>query len=115
MNHTRMGLAIMATGMDRGARLMGHPRPARLCLTFGIARPSPGSPGVMIGTIDTFNPAAAGRFTLLSFVIAVLGGLGNMYGALAGGLLIGLVRALGGYYLPGTWVNALAFSSSSRP
>ena len=53
--------------------------------------------------------SAAGSFTLLSFVIAVLGGLGNMYGALVGGLLMGLVQAWSGYYLPGTWVNALAF------
>ncbi|MFN8099789.1 MAG: branched-chain amino acid ABC transporter permease [Dermatophilaceae bacterium] len=110
MNHTRMGLAIMATGMDRGAaRLMGIRARHVYALTFGIASALAGIAGVMIGTIDTFNPAAAGRFTLLSFVIAVLGGLGNMYGALAGGLLIGLVQALGGYYLPGTWVNALAF------
>ena len=59
--------------------------------------------------VGTFNPAAAGGFTLLSFVIAVLGGLGNMYGAMVGGLLMGLVQAWGGYYLSGTWVNALAF------
>lgn len=65
--------------------------------------------GTMIGMVGTFNPASAGGFTLLSFVIAVLGGLGNMYGALAGGMLIGLVQALGGYFLSGTWVNALAF------
>ncbi|MEI2778558.1 MAG: branched-chain amino acid ABC transporter permease [Tetrasphaera sp.] len=110
MNRTRIGLAIMATGMDRGAaRLMGIRARHVYALTFGIAAALAGIAGTMIGMIDTFNPAAAGRFTLLSFVIAVLGGLGNMYGALAGGLLIGLVQALGGYYLPGTWVNALAF------
>jgi branched-chain amino acid transport system permease protein len=63
----------------------------------------------MIGTVGTFSPAAAGSFTLMSFVVAVLGGLGNMYGALAGGLVIGLVQSWGGQYLPGTWVNALAF------
>ena len=45
----------------------------------------------------------------MSFVVAVLGGLGNMYGALIGGLVIGLVEAWSGQYLPGTWVNALAF------
>jgi branched-chain amino acid transport system permease protein len=64
----------------------------------------------MIGTVGTFNPAAAGGFTLMSFVVAVLGGLGNMYGALVGGLLIGLVEAWSGQYLPGTWVNAVAFA-----
>jgi branched-chain amino acid transport system permease protein len=39
----------------------------------------------------------------------VLGGLGNMYGALLGGLLLGLAEAWGGQLLPGTLVNAVAF------
>ena len=42
-------------------------------------------------------------------VVAVLGGLGNMYGALVGGLLIGLVQSWAGQYLSGTWVNAISF------
>jgi branched-chain amino acid transport system permease protein len=110
MNRTRVGLSIMATGMDRGAaRLMGIRARHVYALTFGIAAGLAGIAGTMIATVGTFNPAAAGSFTLISFVIAVLGGLGNMYGALAGGLLIGLVQSLGGYFLPGTWFNALAF------
>lgn len=110
MGRTRTGLSIMATGMDRGAaRLMGIRARHVYALTFGIAAALAGVAGAMVGTVGTFNPAAAGGFTLLSFVIAVLGGLGNMYGALVGGLLMGVVQAWGGYYLPGTWVNALAF------
>ena len=42
-------------------------------------------------------------------MIAVLGGLGNMYGALVGGVVIGLVEAWAGLYLSGTWTNAMAF------
>ena len=107
---TRTGTSIMATGMDRGAaRLMGIRARHVYALTFGIAAGLAGMAGTMIGTIGTFDPSAAGRFTLMAFVVAVLGGLGNMYGALIGGLLIGLVEAWGGQYLPGTWVNALAF------
>lgn len=110
MNRTRTGLSIKATGMDRGAaRLMGVRARHVYALTFGIAAGLAGMAGAMEGTVGTFNPAAASGFTLFSFVIAVLGGLGNMYGALAGGLLLGLVESLGGQYLPGTWVNALAF------
>lgn len=111
VTRTRTGLSIMATGMDRGAaRLMGIRARHVYALTFAIAAALAGMAGTMVGTVGTFNPAAAGGFTLLSFVIAVLGGLGNMYGALAGGLVIGLVEAWGGQYLPGTWVNALAFA-----
>jgi branched-chain amino acid transport system permease protein len=100
----------MATGMDRGAaRLMGIRAHHVYALTFGIAAALAAVAGTMVGTVGTFNPAAAGGYTLLSFVIAVLGGLGNMYGALVGGLVIGLVEAWAGLYLSGTWVNALAF------
>jgi branched-chain amino acid transport system permease protein len=110
VTRTRTGISITATGMDRGAaRLMGIRARHVYALTFGIAAGLAGMAGTMVGTVGTFNPAAAGGFTLLSFVIAVLGGLGNMYGALIGGLMIGLVEAWGGQYLSGTWVNALAF------
>jgi branched-chain amino acid transport system permease protein len=110
VNRTRTGMSIMATGMDRtAARLMGIRARHVYALTFAIAAALAGMAGTMLGTVGTFNPAMAGSYTLLSFVIAVLGGLGNMYGALIGGLVIGLVEAWGGVYLPGTWVNALAF------
>lgn len=110
VNRTRTGQSIMATGMDRGAaRLMGIRARHVYALTFGISTALAAAAGAMVGSVDTFSPADAGRFTLFSFVIAVLGGLGNMYGALAGGLLLGLVEAWGGQYLPGTLVNAVAF------
>jgi branched-chain amino acid transport system permease protein len=110
VNRTRTGMSIMATGMDRGAaRLMGIKARHVYALTFAIAAGLAGMAGTLIGTVGTFNPSAAAGFTLMSFVVAVLGGLGNMYGALVGGLVIGLVEAWGGQYLPGTWVNALAF------
>jgi len=110
VTRTRVGTSIMATGMDRGAaRLMGIRARHVYALTFGIAAALAAVAGTMVGMIGTFNPAAAGGFTLLSFVIAVLGGLGNMYGALVGGLVIGVVQAWAGLYLPGTWVNAVAF------
>lgn len=110
VNRTRVGISIMATGMDRGAaRLMGIRARHVYALTFGIAAALAAVAGTMVGTVGTFNPAAAGGFTLLSFVIAVLGGLGNMYGALVGGVVVGLVESWAGLYFPGTWVNASAF------
>lgn len=110
INRTRTGLSITATGMDRGAaRLMGIRARHVYALTFAIAAALAGMAGAMVGTVGTFQPADASNYTLLAFVIAVLGGLGNMYGAMVGGLLIGLVEALSGQYLPGTWVNAIAF------
>jgi branched-chain amino acid transport system permease protein len=111
MRRTRTGLAILATGMDRGAaRLMGIKARHVYALTFGIAAAMAGAAGAAVGAVSTFSPADAGRFTLFSFVAAVLGGLGNMWGALYGGLVLGLVQSWGGQLLPGTMVNAVAFA-----
>lgn len=110
IRRTRVGLAILATGMDRGAaRLMGIGARHAYALTFAIAAGLAGAAGAAVGAVSTFSPADAGRFTLFSFVAAVLGGLGNTSGALLGGLLLGVVEAWGGQLLPGTWVNAMAF------
>ncbi len=110
VGRTRTGLSITATGMDRGAaRLMGIRARHVYALTFAIAAALAGMAGAMVATVGTFQPSDASSYTLLAFVIAVLGGLGNMYGAMAGGLVIGLVEAWSGQYLPGTWVNAIAF------
>jgi branched-chain amino acid transport system permease protein len=110
MRRTRTGLSILATGMDRGAaRLMGIKARHVYALTFGIAAGLAGAAGAAVGAVSTFSPADAGRFTLFSFIAAVLGGLGNMWGALSGGLVLGLVMSWGGQLLPGTLVNAVAF------
>lgn len=110
VKRTRTGISILATGMDRGAaRLMGIKARHVYAITFGLAAALAGMAGTMMATIETFDPAKAGKYTLMAFVVAVLGGLGNMYGALVGGLLIGLVQALAGQYISGTWVNAIAF------
>jgi branched-chain amino acid transport system permease protein len=111
LERTRSGRAIKATGMDRAtARLMGIDVRHVYALTFGIAAALAAIAGSMVGLVGTFSPAGAGSFTLRSFVIAVLGGLGNMWGALAGGLLLGVAESLGGQYLSGTLVNAIGFA-----
>jgi branched-chain amino acid transport system permease protein len=111
LDRTRTGRAIKATGMDRAtARLMGIDVRHVYALTVGIAAALAAIAGSMVGLVGTFSPAGAGSFTLRSFVIAVLGGLGNMWGALAGGLLLGVAESLGGQYVSGTLVNAIGFA-----
>ena len=112
MRRTRLGHAIGATGMDRGAaRLMGIRARHIYAITFGIAAALAGIAGTMIATVGSFNPTTTpGQLTLDAFVISVLGGLGNTYGALAGGLLLGVAESLGGLVLTGTWVNAIAMA-----
>jgi branched-chain amino acid transport system permease protein len=112
MTRTRLGHAIGATGMDRGAaRLMGIRARHIYAVTFGISAALAGIAGTMIGTVGSFNPTTTpGTLTLDAFVISVLGGLGNMYGALVGGFVLGFAEAVGGLVLTGTWVNAIAMA-----
>jgi len=110
MSRSKTGQAINATGMDRvTARLMGINARHIYALTFAISAALAGAAGTMVGIVGTFNPVDAGVFTLRSFVIAVLGGLGNMWGALAGGIVLGLVEAWSGQYLSGTLIHAIGF------
>jgi len=112
MTRTRIGRAIGATGMDRGAaRLMGIRARHIYALTFGIAAALAGIAGAMIATVGSFNPTTTPtQLTFDAFVISVLGGLGNMYGALVGGLVLGVAESVGGLLLTGTWVNAIAMA-----
>src|SRR5260370_27659553 len=112
MTRTRLGHAISATGMDRGAaRLMGIRARHIYAVTFGISAALAGIAGTMIATVGSFNPTTTPRqLTLDAFVISVLGGLGNMYGALVGGLVFGIAESIGGLVLTGTWVNAIAMA-----
>ena len=112
MRRTRLGRAIGATGMDRGAaRLMGIRARHVYAMTFGIGAALAGIAGAMIATVGSFNPTTTPtQLTFDAFVISVLGGLGNMYGALVGGLLLGVAESLGGLLLTGTWVNAIAMA-----
>lgn len=112
MTRMRLGRAIAATGMDRGAaRLMGIRARHIYAVTFGISAALAGIAGTMIATVGSFNPTSTpSQLTLDAFVISVLGGLGNMYGALAGGLVLGVAESLGGLVLTGTWVNAIAMA-----
>jgi branched-chain amino acid transport system permease protein len=112
MTRTRLGFAIGATGMDRGAaRLMGIRARHVYAITFGISAALAGVAGTMIATVGSFNPTTTpGQLTLDAFVISVLGGLGNTYGALVGGFVLGIVESVGGLVLTGTWVNAIAMA-----
>jgi branched-chain amino acid transport system permease protein len=112
MTRTRLGHAIGATGMDRvAARLMGIRARHIYAVTFGISAAIAGVAGTMIATVGSFNPTTTpGQLTLDAFVISVLGGLGNTYGALLGGFVLGVAETVGGLLLTGTWVNAIAMA-----
>jgi branched-chain amino acid transport system permease protein len=111
---TRMGKAMRATAQDRdAAQLMGININTTIAMTFLIGSALAGAAGfvsgVYYGTTWFFNGFEAG---LKAFTAAVLGGIGNVAGAMLGGFLIGLVEAFATQYIPGgaQWTNVVVFS-----
>jgi branched-subunit amino acid ABC-type transport system permease component len=107
---TRPGKYVRAVANNRAAaELMGIPSSRILALSFGIGTLLATVAGALIATFFPFTILAGGAYELKSFVIVVLGGLGNPLGALAGGLILGMLEGVIPTFLPNTWVPVLEF------
>jgi branched-subunit amino acid ABC-type transport system permease component len=107
---TRPGKYVRAVANNRAAaELMGIPSTQVLALSFGIGTMLAAIAGGLIATFSSFTILAGGVYELKSFVIVVLGGLGNPLGALAGGLLLGVIEGVVPQFIDNTWVPVLEF------
>ena len=107
---TKPGKAIRAVSNNRGAaELMGIPSNRILALSFGIGAMLAVVAGGVIATFFPFTVLSGGDYQLKSFVIGVLGGLGNPIGALVAGLLLGMVEGVVPMFMPVGWVPVLEF------
>jgi branched-chain amino acid transport system permease protein len=109
---TRIGKAMRATAQDReAAQLMGIDVNRTIAITFLIGSALAGAAGfvsgVYYGTTWFFNGFSAG---LKAFTAAVLGGIGNIAGAMLGGFLIGLIEAFTTQFISDQWSNVVVFS-----
>ncbi len=94
---TLIGTAIRACADNyTGALVAGLDVRRLYALTFGIGTACVGAAGTMMTLITDTTPMIGPTYTLLSFVIVIIGGLGSLPGALVGGVLIGLTEALAG-------------------
>ena len=110
--NTRLGKAMRATAQDRdAAQLMGIDINTTIALTFLIGSALAGAAGFVsgmyYGSTWFFNGFAAG---LKAFTAAVLGGIGNLAGAMLGGFLIGLIEAMTTQFISDQWSNVVVFS-----
>ncbi|MQA94349.1 MAG: branched-chain amino acid ABC transporter permease [Streptosporangiales bacterium] len=102
LTRTRVGTAIRAVAADpRGAEHVGVDVRRIYALTFALGTACAGAAGTLVAPFATIEPTTGQLFTIVAFVVVVLGGMGNVPGALAGGLVIGLTEQLGGVFLPG--------------
>lgn len=97
---TRPGKAIRACADNQlGARVVGLHVDGLYALTFGIGAACVGVAGCLMALIVDVRSQLAPEYTLLSFIIVIIGGLGSLAGALLGGVLIGISEALAGFFL----------------
>lgn len=102
LRRTRTGTAIRAVAANApGAALVGINVRRIHTLTFAIGTACAGAAAALAGPLVTVTPTLGEQFNITAFVVVVLGGMGNVAGALVGGLLIGLVEQLTTIYLGG--------------
>jgi branched-chain amino acid transport system permease protein len=111
VSKTRQGKAMRATAQDPDtAGLMGINVDRTIAITFIIAGALAGAAGlvqILYNNVTVWNLGF--RFGLNSFTAAVLGGIGNLQGAVLGGIVLGLINAFSDRYLSAAWTNAIVF------
>jgi branched-chain amino acid transport system permease protein len=109
--HTRLGRALRATAQDRDAALQMGVDAGRLeALAFAISSALAGIGGVLVGMYyRNVDPSMGFGAGIEGFAAATLGGLGNLPGAVVGGLLLGLAEVYAVNYVGTSWRDMVAF------
>jgi branched-chain amino acid transport system permease protein len=112
VQRSRIGKAMRATAQDpEAARMMGVEVDKVIVMAFFLGSALAGAGGLIFGLYYNFTSFIIG-FTagLRAFTAAVLGGIGNVPGAMVGGVLIGLIEAMGGQFIATAWTDVIIFS-----
>ena len=110
LSRTMTGKSIRAVTQDkRAARAMGINVEKTFLITFGIGSALAGVAGALLTPIYSITPAVGGNFILAAFAVVVLGGLGSVWGAYIGGLIVGIVEVFAGFYIDPVLRSAVWF------
>ncbi len=106
LGKSRLGTLLRAAADSRdGARIVGADVNRLYGVAYGLGAASAGAAGALIVPFFEASPDVALPFTLTSFVVVILGGMGSLAGAFVGGLVVGVAEALG----------AVVFDPSMKP
>lgn len=111
IQRTRLGAAIRAVALDPdAARLMGINVDRIISLVFLIGPGLGGAAGLMVGIYyGQIDFTMGWNYGLKAFTAAILGGIGNIPGAMLGGILLGVTEAMAAGYIAMAWKDAVAF------
>jgi branched-chain amino acid transport system permease protein len=113
VQRTRQGKAMRATAQDQdAARLMGINVDRTIAFTFGLGGGLAGAAGLLwLQAVGNTRYDAGFKLGLIAFTAAVLGGIGNLAGAVIGGVLIGLIQAFNSSFALGQkWDDTVVFT-----
>jgi branched-chain amino acid transport system permease protein len=110
LKRTIIGTAVRAASEDPiTVKLMGINPNLVNAVAFAIGMGLAGAAGVGVATVYSFDPVFGFVFSLKALVALVLGGVGNVWGALLGGIVLGFIESFSSFYLPGGWSDAVSF------
>jgi len=111
LQKTRMGRAVRATSLDRdAASLQGINQYKMYNISVGIGTAAAGVAGVALVPFYNVFPSVGVLFDIKCFIIVVLGGLGSIWGALLGGIIVGVIESVGPQFMAATWTEAVVYA-----
>ncbi len=111
LRRLRVGRAVVAVRLDRdAAKLMGVDVNSIYAIAFGLGAALAGCAGVLMALIFPISPLTSTAYLGKAFVVCVLGGLGSVSGALAGGILLALIEGIGSTLIGPAHATTLSFA-----
>ena len=111
LTRTMAGMAIEATAQDReGARVVGINTRRVALTTFAISAALAAIAGSLVAPLALVSPVMGHVVNLKAFAIIILGGMGSVPGAIAGGYLLALAEVLGGTYISFAFADLIGFA-----
>jgi len=110
MKKTKLGKAMRAVSNNKDvAEILGINSQTIYSWSFIIGSFIAGIAGILIGLEQNLEPTMGTNLIVKGFTAAIIGGVGNVYGAILGALLLGLAENFGIWYLPSGYKDAIAF------
>jgi branched-chain amino acid transport system permease protein len=110
LKRTRLGTAVRAASEDMEATTLQGINSVWVCaISFAVGIGLAGVAGVGMATVYSFDYQFGFTFAIKALVALALGGIGNVFGALAGGLILGILEALTAYYINLSWIDVVSY------
>lgn len=111
LKRSKTGKAIRAVALNReAAQLMGINVYGIYSITFGLGGALAGMAGCLLSPISSITPSMGAPLLGIVFSVAVLGGLGNVNGAVLAGIVLGVAQTVGVYFLGTNWQLAISYA-----